>query len=85
MIVPAMDYQSAKLIVSQIRAKREAINSLVSRIQKVKVLHLKIIQEREKAKNNQQKAQRLRDIAINALTILERPPCANLIFNNFGS
>ena len=33
--VPPMDSESAKLFVSQIRAKREAINSLVSRIQKV--------------------------------------------------
>ena len=80
-----MDTQSAKLIVSQIRAKREAINSIVSRIQKVKSLHQKLLIEREKAKNNQEQAERLRNIARNALTILERPPCGNLIFDNFGT
>ena len=27
----------------------------------------------------------MRNIARNALTILERPPCGNLIFDNFGT
>lgn len=80
-----MDSESAKLFVSQIRAKREAINSLVSRIQKVQAVQRRIMQEREKAKQNHQAAEKLRNIARNALAILERPPCASLIFDNFGN
>ena len=82
--VPAMDSESAKMIVAQIRAKRESINSLVSRIEKVRTMQQRILQEREKAKTNQEAAERLHTIAKTALSILEKPPCSNFIFDNLG-
>eukprot|EP00354_Favella_ehrenbergii_P002440 CAMPEP_0170457820 /NCGR_PEP_ID=MMETSP0123-20130129/4978_1 /TAXON_ID=182087 /ORGANISM="Favella ehrenbergii, Strain Fehren 1" /LENGTH=58 /DNA_ID=CAMNT_0010721727 /DNA_START=378 /DNA_END=554 /DNA_ORIENTATION=+ len=44
-----------------------------------------ILREREKARENEAAAARIRAIARTALAILEKPPCSRLMFDNRGS
>ena len=57
---------------------------MVNRIQRAQEVQKKIVEEREKAKKNQKAAEKLKNIAMTALSILEKPPTFNLMFDNFG-
>ena len=77
-----MDSEFASQLVGQIRAQKDKINDLVARIQKLRQTEALILQERRKAQESEAAAARIRTIARTALSILEKPPCSRLMFDN---
>ena len=83
--VPQLDAESVAVLFKKIQQKQTNINDLVDRIkQNLKVKEL-LVAERQKAKANQTNAERMRNVEMTALSILERPPCADVFFDNHGS
>ena len=80
-----MDAESASVLCEKIRQKRENINRLVDRIKENLAVRQRLKEERHKAKQNQAAAEKLRNVAMTALSILERPPCADAFFDNLGA
>ena len=72
-----MDSDAAKILIQKIKEKQESINDLAARIDKANFIARRMEQERLKAKQSQEAADKLRKVALTALQILERPPCSN--------
>lgn len=81
---PPMDTNSAKVFCEQIAEKKRSIDALVSRLQDAMQTKRRLAEEQEKAKKCKVATERFNGVVLNALAILEKQPCANEIFDNFG-
>ena len=62
-----MDSDAAKILIQKIKEKQESINDLAARIDKANFIARRMEQERLKAKQSQEAADKLRKVALTAL------------------